>query len=270
MLERFKQYLIENEKSKATIEKYIRDLQTFCDFLGEQEICKAVVLRYKEQLVAKYAPASVNSMLAALNSYLKFAGLENCCVKRLKIQRSSFCDVQKELSKAEYLRLVSAANKCDERLCLAMQTLCSAGMRVSELCFVTVEAVKSCCVNVNCKGKRRLVFLPKELCLHLLKYAEKRKIKSGSIFITKSGKAWDRSNIWSAMKRICKTAGVMAKKVFPHNLRHLFARAFYRLEKDVVKLADILGHSNINTTRIYTASTGKEHRRQLERLHLIM
>lgn len=271
MFNAFKEYLIESEKSDATVEKYMRDLKAFGEFLGEREICKAEVLQYKEKILSEYAPASVNSMLAALNSFFKFAGLQDCCVRRLKIQRSAFCDIGRELSKAEYLRLLNTANKeGDKRLCLAMQTLCSAGMRVSELRFVTVEAVKACSVNVNCKGKHRLVFLPKELCMRLLKYAEERKIKSGSIFITKSGKVWDRSNIWSCMKRICKAANVTAQKVFPHNLRHLFARAFYHLEKDVVKLADILGHSSINTTRIYTATTGKEHRKQLERLHLIM
>lgn len=271
MLEKYKEYLIECEKSSATIEKYMRDIRAFYEFLEGREVSKNIVLAYKEKILAEYAPASVNSMLAALNSFFKFAGLHDCCVRRLKMQRCAFSASEKELSREEYLRLVNTANKAgNERLCLAMQTLCSAGMRVSELCFVTVEAAKLCCAHVNCKGKRRTVLLPKQLCKNLMHYANKNGIKSGSVFITKNGKTWDRSNIWAAMKHICTIAGVAAQKVFPHNLRHLFARAFYKLEKDVVKLADILGHSNINTTRIYTATSGKEHRARLEKLHLLI
>ena len=269
-IESFQKYLINEEKSAATVEKYVRDVEMFFAWVGEQDLEKCVVLQYKAELCETHASASVNATLSSLNSFFSFCGWHELRVKNLKIQRQIFASSEKELTKAEYEKLLTAAkSKKNERLYLLMQTICSTGIRVSELKFVTVEAVEYGVAEISCKGKRRQVFLPKELRKMLVRYLREQKITSGAVFVTKNGNPLDRSNIWSDMKKLCKTANVSEKKVFPHNLRHLFARTFYSLQKDVVRLADILGHGSVNTTRIYTMETGNIHRRQIEKLGLL-
>lgn len=271
LLKEFEKNMLEDEKSKATVEKYLRDLHCFVNFANERAIDKTLVLEYKAELAHNYALTSANSMLAALNAFLRFAGWLDCTVKQFKIQKKAFCSEEKELSKAEYLSLVrTAENKNNERLSLLIQTICGTGIRVSEVEYITVEAVHRGEAIVSCKGKTRRVFIVSTLRKKLLQYTKEHGIKSGMIFVTKSGKAMNRSNIWAEMKKLCKEAGVSPNKVFPHNLRHLFARTFYGIEKDIAKLADILGHSNINTTRIYIISTGAEHRRKMENMRLII
>ncbi len=271
LIEKFKHYLMEEEKSGATLEKYTRDVTTFFGWLSGGELDKITVLRYKEHLIASaYAPASVNSVLSSLNSFFEYNEWHSLKVKMLKIQRQIFAERSKELTKAEYERLLSAARqKKNERLYYLMQTICSSGIRVSELSSITVDALKNRRANINCKGKIRAVILPKDLCKMLTEYAREQKITSGSIFITKTGKPLDRSTIWKMMKALCEIAGVSKEKVFPHNLRHLFARTYYSIQKDIVRLADILGHSNVNTTRIYTMETCEVHRRQIQQLGLL-
>ena len=239
-------------------------------WLGDQELCKTAVLAYKAHLCEYYAPASVNAALSSLNSFFNFMEWYDLRIKNLKIQKQIFASTDKELTIAEYDRLLQAAKqKKNERLYLLMQTICSTGIRVSEVRYVTVEAVARGVAEINCKGKRRQVFLPKQLCQILKQYIKEQKIKSGTVFVTKNGNPLDRSNIWSDMKKLCKAANVSEKKVFPHNLRHLFARTYYSLQKDIVRLADILGHSSVNTTRIYTMETGEIHRRQIQKLGLL-
>ena len=270
-IQAFKQYLCEDEKSQITIEKYMRDIRTFLEHVREREICKNTVLAYKEMLVGKYAVASANSMLAALNKYFRFCGWLDLCVKQFKVQRKTFCPAEKELTKDEYKRLVKTAEqKNNERLSLVIQTICGTGIRVSELSYITVEAVQRGQAVVSCKGKTRTIFIISALQKKLLRYAKEHQVTSGVIFITKSGKPMNRCNIWKEMKSLCFQAGVSPDKVFPHNLRHLFARTFYGIEKDIAKLADILGHSSINTTRIYIITTGEEHKRRMENMHLII
>ncbi len=270
MLENYKLHLINEEKSAATVEKYVRDVSEFADWLGVSGLEKSRVLAYKTKLIQKYAPASVNAALSSLNSFFAYMEWYDLRVKNLKIQKQIFASTDKELTKAEYERLLSAAkNKKNERLYLLMQTICSTGIRVSEVKFITVEAVNRGIAEINCKGKRRQVFLSKQLCQILRQYVRKQKIKSGAVFVTKNGNPLDRSNIWSDMKKLCKAANVSEKKVFPHNLRHLFARTYYSLQKDIVRLADILGHSSVNTTRIYTMESGEIHRKQIQRLGLL-
>lgn len=266
----FKLYLIDEEKTTATIDKYAHDVSRFCDWLGERELCKATVLAYKAHLCEHYAPSSVNVALSSLNCFFNFMEWYDLRVKNVKIQKQIFASTDKELTKAEYDRLLLAARqKNNERLYLLMQTICSTGIRVSEVRYVTVEAVRRGVADINCKGKRRQVFLPRQLCQTLKQYMKEQKIKSGAVFVTKNGVPLDRSNIWSDMKKLCKAANVSDKKVFPHNLRHLFARTYYCIQKDIVRLADILGHSSVNTTRIYTMESGAEHRRQIEHLGLL-
>lgn len=270
VVSRFKEYLIEDEKSDNTVEKYIRDITFFMDWLCGKEATKLLALEYKGHLCRKYAPASVNAAISSLNSFFVFMEWYDMRIKALKVQKQIFADRDKELTKSEYERLLMAAkSRKNERLYYLMQTICSSGIRVSELSAVTVEAVKNRKANINCKGKMRVVILPKELCKMLTDYAKRQKITSGAVFITKTGKPLDRSTIWKMMKALCESAGVDRKKVFPHNLRHLFARTYYSLEKDVVRLADILGHSSVNTTRIYTMETGEQHRIQIQRLGLL-
>ncbi len=269
-IENFRDYLINEEKATATLEKYMRDIRAFIGWLSQPEFDKRTVLDYKEYLIGKFAPASVNSVLSSLNSFFEFYNYHELKVKMLKIQKQIFAQKDKELSKAEYERLLNCAKaKSNERLFLLMQTICASGIRVSELQHITVEAVMARKATINCKGKMRIVILPKELCKILLEYAKNQKIKSGSVFITKNGKPLDRCTIWKMMKALCEDAGVSKHKVFPHNLRHLFARTYYSLQKDIVRLADILGHSSINTTRIYTMETGDIHRRQIQKLGLL-
>ena len=271
-VQNFKQHLREEEKSENTITKYLRDILAFTAFADGKEICKDIVIAYKNKLISEnYAVRSINSMLASLNSLFSFLNWMDCRVKSIKLQRQIYCPEEKELTKAEYMRLVNTAKqKGNERLNLILQTICGTGIRVSELQFITVEAVKNGEATVSLKGKTRSVFIVKELQKKLLRYASEQKIQTGSIFITRTGKPISRTNIWREMKELCKEAGVEPQKVFPHNLRHLFARVFYGIEKDIAKLADILGHSSINTTRIYIISTGDEHRRRMEHMRLIL
>lgn len=270
LIENFENYLINEEKASATLEKYIRDIKAFFEWISGTEIDKQKVLNYKEYLIGKFAPTSVNSVLSSLNSFFEFNNWYELKVKMLKIQKQIFAQNDKELSKTEYERLLDAAKaKSNQRLYLLMQTICSSGIRVSELQYVTVEAIKLRKATINCKGKMRIVILPKELCRMLTEYAKTQKITSGSVFVTKTGKPLDRSTIWKMMKALCESAKVSKYKVFPHNLRHLFARTFYTLQKDIVRLADILGHSSVNTTRIYTMESGEIHRRQIQKLGLL-
>jgi len=267
---KFKLQLITDEKSDATIEKYIRDLRAFKIFLKGRELCKELVLQFKRFLIENYAPASVNSMLSSVNSFFDFVGWYELKVKTLKIQKKIFADKDKELTKDEYFRLLDAAKRKDnKKLYYLMQTICSCGIRVSELKHITIEAVKKQKATIRCKGKMRCILLPDSLCSQLKKYAGEQNITSGPVFITKSGKALDRSQIWKMMKALCESANVSRDKVFPHNLRHLFARTYYSIQKDIVRLADILGHSSINTTRIYTMETGEIHLKQIQSLGLI-
>lgn len=269
-IEDFHIRLIEDEKSAATIEKYLRDVRAFYSFAGEEAVTKETVMRYKEYLKGKYKPASVNSMLAAINRFFKEMGWIECVVKALKIQRQAFRPKERELSRAEYFRLLKTAKaRQNTRLYLLMQTLCATGIRISELPFITVEAVRARRAVVSLKGKTRTVLLPADLCRELKYYIKDTGLESGSIFVTRSGRPMDRSNILHEMKALCEEAGVDREKVFPHNLRHLFACLFYRAEKDLSRLADLLGHSNINTTRIYTSVSGEEQARQIEGLGLV-
>lgn len=272
VLTEFSAHLKQEEKSQNTTEKYLRDVRMFAAHFRDTEITKEMVIAYKSKLLAEhYAVRSVNSMLASLNSLFTFLGWSDCKVKSMKLQRQIYCPEEKELTKAEYLRLVNTAKrKGKERLNLILQTICGTGIRVSELEYITVEAAKSGKAVVALKGKTRSVFLVKELQKKLLRYATEQNISSGTIFITRNGKPLSRTNIWREMKGLCQEAGVNPQKVFPHNLRHLFARVFYGIEKDIAKLADILGHSSINTTRIYIISTGSEHRKRMENMHLIL
>ena len=265
----FRLYLINEEKSQVTISKYIQDVMSFYYYAASNAISKETVLSYKNLLISKYAARSVNSKLASLNSLFVYLGWIDLKVKSLKIQREIYVSEEKELTKNEYVRLLRATEQ-NTRLKLVIETICGTGIRVSELKYFTVEGVKKGTVVVRCKSKTRNIILPNKLKRLLLQYAKKNKISKGAIFITKNGKPLDRSNIWSDMKKLCKKANVNPKKVFPHNLRKLFARTFYGIEKDIAKLADILGHSNIDTTRIYIISTGFEHRKKIEKLGLVV
>ena len=232
LIDTFKTYLLNEEKSSSTLEKYIRDILAFSVWLGTNEVTKGTVLEYKKYLIDNYAPASVNSILSSLNSFFGFNEWVDCKVKTLKIQRQLFVSSSKELTKTEYKQLLNAAlSQHNKRLYMLMQTICATGIRVSELKYITVEAVKSGVATINCKGKMRVVMMTKDLCKQLNAYIKEQKIKSGSVFVSKNGRPLDRSNIWSDMKKLCETAGVSKEKVFPHNLRHLFARTYYSLEK---------------------------------------
>lgn len=265
----FRNHLLEEEKAPATLDKYLRDVRAFAAFAAGRPVTKELVMDWKANLGDHgYAPRSINSMLASLSSFLIYMGWGDCRVKSLKLQRRVYCPEEKELTKGEYRRLLKAAEG-QPQLHLVLQTICSTGIRVSELRYFTVEAVEAGEVVVTCKGKTRTILLPGKLRRRLLDYARKQKLRSGVIFLTRSGKPLDRKTIWMQMKGLCRAAGVNPAKVFPHNLRKLFARTFYGVEKDIAKLADILGHSSIDTTRIYIMTTGAEHRRKLEQLDLI-
>lgn len=270
-IERFRNHLWEEEKSENTLEKYIRDVTAFSAFCDGM-ITKDTVIAYKQNLIdSGYAVRSINSMLASINSLFSFLGWYELRVKSLKIQQQVFCPEEKELTKAEYERLCrTAERKHNERLCLILQTICGTGIRVSELQFITVEAVRKGEATVSLKGKTRSIFIVRDLQKKLLRYISEQKITAGAVFVTRTGKPISRTNIWREMKKLCVEAEVNPEKVFPHNLRHLFARVFYGIEKDIAKLADILGHSSINTTRIYIISTGTEHRQRMERMRLII
>ncbi len=272
----FRQHLLQEEREDGTIEKYLRDAGRFLAWVGDGQPLDSTdwtekAIQWKEHLSGeKYTPATINSMLAAVNKLLAFLGFPEVRVRYLRIQRKLFRQSEKELTKEEYLRLIEAAQSLGrERLALLMEAICATGIRVSEVRYLTVEAAWSGRAEISLKGKIRTILLPGKLCRKLLKYAKKNKITSGEIFLTRGGKGLSRRQIWSEMKAICKRAGVAESKVFPHNLRHLFARTFYKVCHDVARLADVLGHSSIETTRIYLVSTGIEHARQLERLNLI-
>lgn len=270
-LVRFESYLMEEEKSRATVEKYLRDVRRFLSFLSvfsEEKIDKKHTIAYKEYLSEQYAPASVNSMLTAMNLFLRFIGNNRFCVKLLKIQRQIFCREETELSQEEYHRLVKASK--NTRLSYIIQTICGTGIRVSELQYITVESVATGRATVHCKNKTRVIFLPRAVQKMLREYIRKTGVRAGSVFVTRSGKPIDRSNIWRDMQTLCHQANVSRKKVFPHNLRHLFARLFYSVDKDIIRLADLLGHSSINTTRIYTMESGEKHLIGLERVQKIL
>lgn len=269
-IERFAAYLLGEEKSAATYEKYLRDVRRLAQYAGGKPVTKEMMVAWKKALLEKgYAVRSVNSMLASVNSFFAFMGWHDCRVKNIRLQRQTYCAEEKELTKAEYLRLL-AASKQNERLNLVLQTICGTGIRVSELRYFTVEALQHGEITVSCKNKTRTILVPGKLRKLLLSYARQRNIAAGPVFLGENGKPLDRSSIWRWMKQLCQSAGVQESKVFPHNLRKLFARTFYTIEKDIAKLADILGHSSINTTRIYIMSTGMEHRRKIERLGLVV
>lgn len=269
-LEEFQRALYMDEKSPATIRKYVHDVEVFFRYAQDRPVSKALVLAYKERLLAEYAVSSANTMLVSLNRFLGWAGAPELRVKTVKRQRDIFRE-DRELTKGEYLRLLEAAEKQRKYwLKLVMETVCATGIRVSELRHITAEAAHCGTAKITCKGKHRQIFLPKKLCAKLKEYCRVRKIQSGPVFVTKNGTALDRSNIWAAMKKLCRDCNVAAGKVFPHNLRHLFARLFLTIEKDISKLADILGHASLNTTRLYTLSSGAEHRRRLNQLAKIL
>lgn len=263
--------LYEEERSRNTVKKYLRDVKLFLSFLQNQELSKQQLLIFKEVLMKDYAPSSVNSMIASINKFLVFSGEEILKLKPVKIQKEIFMNPKRELTETEYQRLLDVAEQSNnQRLSLIIQTICQTGIRVSELEYITASSLHVGRAVVNCKGKQRVVLIPNELCKVLKVYCKNAGITEGVVFRTKGGKPVDRSNIWKMMKKICQSAGVLESKVFPHNLRHLFARAYYKIEKDIGKLADILGHSNINTTRIYIMETGEHHEKQINKLCLLL
>ena len=267
----FARRLREDERSASTIENYLRHIRAFAAWARERPVTKDLAAAWKEHLVAQYRPGTVNTMLVSLNRFFGFLGWYECQVKTLRIQRRLFREDSKELTREEYARLVSAAQASGrERLVLLLETICSTGIRVSEVKYITVEALKLGKAEISLKGKIRTILLPNKLCRKLLKYAKKQKTVSGEVFLTRNGTSLSRKQIWAEMKSICAKAKVAASKVFPHNLRHLFARVFYKACHDVAKLADVLGHSSMETTRIYLISTGVEHAHTLERLRLIL
>lgn len=270
-MQEFEFYLTCEERSAATIEKYMRDVRFFALFVRDAEITKQTVLDYKGKLGGMYAVASANSMIAAVNCFFRFCGWHDLCVKQFKMQRQIYSTEEKELTRTEYIRLLDAAKaRKNYRLNLIIQTICGTGIRVSELKYITVESLNRGEAIVNCKGKNRRVFIVPRLKNKLLRYVKDQKIKAGSVFVTRGGKPVSRNSIWKDMKSLCEQADVSPSKVFPHNLRHLFARTFYCIEKDIAKLADILGHASINTTRIYIVTTGAEHKRKMEHMKLII
>lgn len=264
-------HLKREERSRSTCRQYERDVQNFLKFIRGEALSKELVIRYKESLQETYRPASVNAKLAAVNGFLSFIGKDSMKVRQLKIQRQAFCPGERELTKAEYLRLIrTARSRRNGKLALLIQTICGTGIRVSELSFITAEAIAVGEVDIRLKGKNRTILIAGKLRQALKSYIKRNGISSGPVFVTRSGKPMDRSNIWRMMKDLCAEAGVEGSKVFPHSLRKLFARCFYHVDKDIAKLADILGHSNINTTRIYIISSGREHRQRMDALGLIV
>lgn len=271
LIERYTDYLREQEKAGSTVRQYSRNLTELQLWLAGMPLSKSRLIEWKQMLAGKYAAATVNATLAAVNGFLHYMRWGSMTVKLLKIQRSSFIDESRELSREEYTRLVQTAEQQgNQRLSLVLQTICATGIRVSELKFITVDAIQTGRAEIANKGKRRPIFLSEKLRRVLKRYIQKQKITAGAVFVTRAGKPLDRTNIWREMKGLCETAGVEPGKVFPHNLRHLFARIYYTLEKDLSRLADILGHSSINTTRIYTAESGIVHARQVERMGLVL
>lgn len=272
LVEDFTACLLREERSAGTVEKYLRDVRAFAAWLDGRPVTKEAAAEWKQYLLTEhYAPVTINSMLSALNALFRFAGWDECRVKFLKIQRRLFREQARELSRGEYGLLITAAQDLGkDRLALLMEAICATGIRVSEVKYITVEAARQGRAEISLKGKIRTILLTNKLCRKLLKYAKSKKITSGEIFITRGGKGLSRRQIWAEMKQLCKQAGVEPSKVFPHNLRHLFATTFYEACKDIVRLADVLGHSTIETTRIYLLTTGSEHMKQLDRLGLVL
>lgn len=267
----FVRYLQQEEKSEATCRQYRRDILAFLESVSEPEVKKITLLSYKQKLMKRYRPVSMNTKIAALNQFLSFLGLEQLKLRQLKIQKKTFCDPKKELTRGEYGKLLQTARKQgDRRLLAILQTITGTGIRVSELSFITAEAVRKGAADIHLKGKNRQILIGRKLQKILLDYMKQEKIRSGPLFVSRNQIPLDRSNIWKMMKHLSYAANVPAGKVFPHNLRHLFARCFYETEKDLVKLADILGHSNVNTTRIYMMTTGREHRQKIDALNLTL
>ena len=269
-IEEFIIWLRNEDRSEGTIQKYKRDITRLMSCLSGRPLTKERINEWKEKLISEeYNPVTVNSMIAAVNTYCRFAGLD-IVTRFLKIQRRLYREDSRELSQKEYEKLIETAERTgNHKMALLMETIAATGIRVSEVKYITVEAVKNRKTQISLKRKIRDIMIPGKLCRKLLKFAEKNKIAAGEIFVTGSGKSISRKQIWASMKAICRKAGVAETKVFPHNLRHLFARVYYRVYKDVAKLADLLGHSSIETTRIYLISTGEEHARQLEKLRLV-
>lgn len=268
---RFGRELFEQERAKKTIERYQHQLRAFAQWTEGRTVTKELTVRYKQWLMERYSPASVNVTLAALNRFFKFMGWQECRVRPVRVQRRHYAEPSRELSREEYYRLLKIARqKGNMRLFHLLETICSTGIRVSELRFITVQAVKRGRADICNKGKYRTILLPRKLCEKLLEYCRERGIWQGSVFVTRSGRPIDRTNVWAMMKALCTQAHVDAKKVFPHNLRNLFARCFYQKQRDLEHLATLLGHSSINTTRIYTRTSGEEHLRQIERLELLL
>ena len=270
-LSTFAACLKNEDRSSGTVEKYLHDASVFAAWLGCRELTRETSAGWRDHLLREgYAPATINSMLSAVNALFRFLGREDCKIRFLRVQRKAFREQSRELTRAEYQRLLdTAAEQGQERLGLLMETICATGIRVSEVRYITVEAAQRGRAEINLKGKIRTILLPAKLCRKLLKYTRKQKIASGEIFLTRGGKPVSRRQIWREMKMLCEKAGVESSKIFPHNLRHLFAATFYKVCRDIVKLADVLGHSSINTTRIYLMTTGTEHARQLEKLGLV-
>ena len=270
-LELFTRKLREDERSAGTIENYLRHIRAFAAWVQGRPVTKELAAEWKEHLVSSdYCPGTINTMLVSLNRFFGFLGWNDCQVKTLRIQRRLFREDCKELTRKEYQRLIAAAQSTGrERLMLLMETICSTGIRVSEVKYITVEALKLGKAEISLKGKIRTILLPNKLCRKLLKYAKKQRTASGEVFLTRNGTSLSRKQIWAEMKSVCEKARVAASKVFPHNLRHLFARTFYKVCRDVARLADVLGHSSIETTRIYLISTGVEHQWQLEQMRLV-
>lgn len=273
LLIRYQNYLHDEEKSTATIKKYMCDLQKLVDFAAGEELTKTVVIEYKEMLRSgrNYKTSSINSFLVAANRFFEYMGWHELHIKTFKVQKEVFMPENKDLTKEEYKKLVQTARRLKrERIAMILQTICSTGIRVSELASINVSDVKRGGVNIYCKGKERKILLPRALQVRLLQYIRKNGIKAGAVFQTSHGRPVDRSNIWREMKALCQEAGVAEDKVYPHNLRHLFAKVFYRIDRDIAKLADVLGHSSVETTRIYIKTSSCEHRKQLESMKLIL
>ena len=270
-LEKYSIYLKQEEKSANTIRRYLSDARRFLLYIGRNRITKTLVLEYKENLIKIYQISSVNSILAAINSFLRFCGLERYRIRNVRAQKKLFCEEERELYREEYIRLIKVAEQeKNEKIAMIMRTIGCTGMRISELRYLTAESLKKGEVKIMCKGKYRMILMPGRLREKLLEYIQKKNITKGSIFVTRNGKELDRTSIWRQMQRVARKAGVCPSKVFPHNFRHMFARTYYEQEKDIARLADILGHTSINTTRLYVISSGAEHRRQLDELGLVV
>ena len=263
-LTEFEKELLYEEKSTNTINKYLKDIRDFLSYINNKPITKDITIEYKKHLCNQYKPSTVNTKIVAINRFLKYINHNECNIKMLKIQKQVYLNENKELSIQEYKRLLQVSD--NTRIGMIIKTIGSTGIRISELEYITVESVINSKVEISMKGKNRVIFISKTLRKQLLKYIHRNNIKEGPVFITKSGKPLNRSNIWKEMKKLCEKANVSKDKVFPHNLRHLFARMFYEEEKDIVRLADVLGHSSINTTRIYTMESGKKHLEVLDRV----